>query len=59
MDVAFDDEAADIEASGHVAVDEVESDGAEAEDVGGSGLVESAIEFENVAVPRLVVAVAG
>jgi hypothetical protein len=77
VDVAFDYEAADIEASAHAAVDEVGSIGAELEnkaeledkaelenkaeleDVGGSGLAESAFEFENVAALQFVVAVAG
>lgn len=63
--VASDDEAADIEAPAHV-VDEVGWHGtelgetAEAEDVGGLGLAdESATEFESVATPQFVLAVAG
>lgn len=62
--VASDDEAADIEAPAYVAVDEVGWNGAElgemAEDVGGQGLAdESATEFESVATPQFVLAVAG
>lgn len=64
--VASDDEAADIEAPAHVVVDEVGWHGtelgetAEAEDVGGLGLAdESATEFESVATPQFVLAVAG